>query len=535
MLLRLAPLALGISAALAAFAVHEADAHACGGCFHPEDQPETTVVTAHRMALSISPAQTVLWDQVEYAGAPEEFAWVLPIKAGARLQLSTDAWFEALDAATSTRVVGPALSCGFGGGEDDSRGCGCMPAQYESSVMADNGAGAAGPIPPVTVVHREAVGPYDVVTLHASTQGSLTSWLTENGFAIDTSTQPIIDAYTLEGFDFIALRLLPDRGVQQMKPVRVVSEGAVPTLPLRMVAAGTGANVDITLFVVGEGRWQTRNFPDAVVDAADLSWDFAASASSYGELRQGVFAQDEGRTWLSTYAKRGALLGSLTNPIDGSPVLFQQGNASFATIADLYVSQGLANDETDTDACTTAFAARAGSAELVVDPCPSASIGDGGGGGAGGNGSGGGAGGGSCGVVESGEIDARELACGKLDDVAVALTGTHPRDVWITRLESKLPRAALKDDLSLEAAPEQTPVENWLRAAKADNAPCPLKGAAAVARGDDDAPGGPGPSARARTDAALLATGVAAALAALLRRARRPALAFAPIAARARR
>jgi hypothetical protein len=56
-------------------------AEACGGCFV---QPsERTVVTDHRMALSISTTQTVLWDQIRYSGDPAEFAWVLPVRAGA--------------------------------------------------------------------------------------------------------------------------------------------------------------------------------------------------------------------------------------------------------------------------------------------------------------------------------------------------------------------------------------------------------------------------------------------------------------------
>ena len=90
-------------------------------------------------------------------------------------------------------------------------------------------------------------------------QGALTDWLTTHSFAIDPAVKPIIDAYSAEGFDFIALRLQPGQGVQQMKPVRVVSPGATPTLPLRMVAAGTGANVQITLFVIGEGPGQTED------------------------------------------------------------------------------------------------------------------------------------------------------------------------------------------------------------------------------------------------------------------------------------
>src|SRR5262245_52998088 len=54
------------------------DAAACGGCFVPP--LESTLVTGHRMILSISQQETTLWDQIEYTGEPTSFAWVLPIK-----------------------------------------------------------------------------------------------------------------------------------------------------------------------------------------------------------------------------------------------------------------------------------------------------------------------------------------------------------------------------------------------------------------------------------------------------------------------
>src|SRR5262249_45692952 len=62
-----------------------ADAHACGGCFHgpppPDTPPESaSVVTDHRMVLVLDSASTTLFDQVEYAGDPGDFAWILPVR-----------------------------------------------------------------------------------------------------------------------------------------------------------------------------------------------------------------------------------------------------------------------------------------------------------------------------------------------------------------------------------------------------------------------------------------------------------------------
>jgi MYXO-CTERM domain-containing protein len=70
-------------------------------------------------------------------------------------------------------------------------------------------------------------------------------------------------------------------------------------------------------------------------------------------------------------------------------------------------------------------------------------------------------------------MDASAYACGGLDDLAVALGGMHPTDVWVTRLEAQLPRAALVKDLTLVPSTAGS-VFPALQATKGANAPCPL-------------------------------------------------------------
>ncbi len=514
--------------ALASTLLASNDARACGGCFHVASTTESTVVTAHRMAFALSPTHTVLWDQVQYSGNPASFAWVLPVKPGARIEASTDAWFEALDAATSARVISPSVDCPGTGSSGCGLGCG--------EALSFDGGGTVKDIPQITVVHEGTVGPYETVTLHATVPGALPAWLTKRGFAIDPAVQPLVDAYTKEGFDFIALRLLPGKGVQQMKPVRVISPGMSPTLPLRMVAAGTGANVDITLFVIGEGAWIPQNFPTAVVAPGSLTWDFKTSSSNYAAERRGLLSAGNGRTWNEAFAIKGSLLSPLTNPIDGSTINYQIGSSFPETIAAAYVQQGLVDGEGVDASCVQAFQSAAGSLDQVVNPCvPSGGTGGGGGmgtgtgtgsGGSGGVGGSGGAmsggtggGGPVCGSLQAGQIDARQFACGKLDDVAVALEGLHPHDVTITRLEGSLPRAALAADLVLQASPDQNDVSNWFNVVESTNTPACPSGGPPVVGGD---PGRKGPWNRNRW--ALFATVLAALLATFGRRATRPAM-----------
>jgi len=451
---------MGLSVALG-LVTASSEASACGGCFHQQEQsPEqVSVVTGHTMALSISAQQTVLWDQVQYSGSPAEFAWVLPVKPGAYLEVANDAWFEALEAATFTQVTPPALAC------DRPPGFGCGPATMALpttgafACSADEvGAEGGDPPPaeepdPVTVLHEGSVGPYETVTLSTEEPDALPTWLTDNGYAIADDVAPILEDYALDGFDFIALRLAPEQGVQQMKPVRVVMPGAVASLPLRMVAAGTGARTRLTLYVIGEGRWQTANFPAATIPIDQLQWDFSAERSNYGQLLNAALLAQGGRTWVTTYARQGALFSPLFNPVTGGPAQYLVDGYQVQTVADVYARSAWRNGEADgIGNCQAAFQTYATSDQEVVAPCVEGEPCD----------------------IPSGFIDGEELDCGGADDVAVALTGMRPRDVWITRLDADLPREALADDLVIEAESTRQPVLNWLQPSRAIGEPCPL-------------------------------------------------------------
>jgi len=137
----------------------------------------------------------------------------------------------------------------------------------------------------VTVIGQQTVGPYDTVQLQSTDPNALNTWLTANGYAIPTSVQPTIAAYVNEGFDFLAMRLAPGQGVSAMRPVRVTSSGAGLALPLRMVAAGTGATVGVVLWVIGDGRYDTQSFASFTISPSELVWDWSTNQSNYTTIR----------------------------------------------------------------------------------------------------------------------------------------------------------------------------------------------------------------------------------------------------------
>ena len=266
------------------------DAQACGGCIISES--ETTQVTGHRMILSVSQTQTTLWDQIKYSGDPLSFAWVLPIKGTVEVGLSSDAMFTALEQATAVTIQSPTINClppDCAGGP---------PTAGNGSSSGTTGAGGAGG-GGVVVIAEEVVGPYETVQLSSTDPNALKTWLTDKQYNIPADIQPVIDAYVADGFNFLALKLVPTLGVDSMRPVRITTMGATPVLPLRMVAAGTGPKTAVTLFILGEGRYETTNpFTNFTIDGSQLVWDWDTSSSNYSTIKQDAFDASNGRSWL---------------------------------------------------------------------------------------------------------------------------------------------------------------------------------------------------------------------------------------------
>jgi hypothetical protein len=445
---------LGLGFALA-FALPTTRASACGGCFAPP-QTESTVVTGHRMAFAVSPTRTVLWDQFQYSGSPADFSWVLPVKPGAYLESSDDVWFDALDAVTATNVTAPQLRCTNSGFSESGCACGTSSRDSAGGVAFSDGES-------VEVIHEGTVGPYDTVTVRSTDPSALSVWLTSHGYVIPAEIEPIITAYVTEGFDFIALRLSSGQGIQQMTPVRVVTPGADYSLPLRMVAAGAGPSVAITLFVIGEARYAMPDLAEARVETSDLVWDFQTQSSNYLALRAEALTQNSGETYLTTFAKGGAFYAATTNAnFSGYRSL---NGAIVSTLAELY----LADAAGEAGACPSVIG-NLRATELVARACePSDPAG--------------------CIAPPAGSIDSSGFVCGAATDLEAAMIGMHPARVWVTRMEMNLPYAALDADCVVEPAVDQTAVDNWLLAEKYENPPCvePIF-SAALPRGSDIPP-----------------------------------------------
>jgi hypothetical protein len=412
---------LGFSLASALSVIGERDANACGGCLQPPPPPTQTAsdVTDERMLLAVSPTQSTLYDQLEYAGNPSAFAWVLPIRGTVDVGLSADVLFDSIDALTATQIVAPPQNCppppscpGFGG--------------KNSASSAYFGASGAGDNSTVTVTKQENVGPYDTVQLHSTDTSALENWLAQNGFVIPAAEQPVIAAYVAEGFDFLAMKLLPNQGVQAMRPVRVTTPGASLSLPLRMASIGTGVTVGITIWVVSDGRYEPQNFPFFHIEDSALIWDWSTSSSNYTTLRTQNETALGGKGWEieSSLSLNQQLI---TSVILGGGQYSNNGGIGAGSVAQLPPSDATQDYLPVGDTDAGADAASYQSADDV-----------------------------------------------RTADIAALFVGLQGPNVRVTRIRSDIAHAAMTQDFLLQASSDQSELSNIRNVTKSANLTCPV-------------------------------------------------------------
>jgi len=218
-----------------------------------------------------------------------------------------------------------------------------------------------------------------------------------------------------------------------MEPIRILSPGPDPTLPLRMMRIGSGANLGVTLFVIGESRYDAKNFPNVSVDPAKIIWDYSQNRSNYIPLSKAAMTANDGRGWLTEYAQQPTL--EVTGSIGTAGMIGNPGLAdAYNNVCPVYTPY------VPIDASTTFDSGGdpdAGDLDAGVDP----DAGDAG----------------DAGAPTMLPPRTRTRQC---DDLELALTGLHQQDVWLTRMRAFLPNAAMDTPLELEPMANATIVDN---------------------------------------------------------------------------
>lgn len=238
--------------------------------------------------------------------------------------------------------------------------------------------------------------------------------------------QPILDAYVSEGFNFLAMKLLPGQGINAMRPVRVTTPGAGVTLPLRMASVGTGPITGITIWVVADGRYEPQNFPFFYIPTSELVWDWSQNISNYTTLR----VQDEANVSNGGWEIESSLALNeqlITNVIMSGGQYYGNGSITSAPIdaAQDYLPVGNPDAGAIGDAATT----------------------------------------------DGGSETAEQV---RADDIAALFAGLTGPTVRVTRMRSDIAQAAMSADLILQASADQSELSNIRDVTQSVNLVCPI-------------------------------------------------------------
>jgi hypothetical protein len=246
------------------------------------------------------------------------------------------------------------------------------------------------------------------------------------------------------------LKLVPGKGVQSMQPVRVTSQGAALSLPLRMVEVGTGATTGISIWVVSDGRWEPQNFPFFLITDSELTWNWTVEngvnggSSNYETVRLQKENALKGRGW---QIESSLELSQVTIEQELSQAI--QFNSFTTSPVGGYLSAGGSSAE-DAGAEGGAFAGEAG-----LDGGGEAAVSDAGA------------------EFEAGSVPAQQQAASQ--DLAVLFAGIAGPNVRITRMRSDVAHSALTVDMVLQASADQSELTNLHYPANQTGQPvCPV-------------------------------------------------------------
>lgn len=216
-------------------------ASACGcGVYIPRDGDAR--VSQERAVIRWDGATEDIVMSLGVLGQSKEAAVILPVPARATVKLGDAKIFDALDELTKPRVE----------------------KQFALFPPISLGAGAAPPAgaPPVTLVQRQTLGPFDVSTLAATDANALGAWLTANGYSFPPELTKILRPYVDQKWEYVAIRLTPGAKTGSLSgmldPLQVSFASDKIIYPMRSSALASGS-LQVLLYVLADHRAETTS------------------------------------------------------------------------------------------------------------------------------------------------------------------------------------------------------------------------------------------------------------------------------------
>jgi hypothetical protein len=256
---------------LAALIALPTPALACGGFFCNREQPVDQSGEQIVFAIDEAAGKVEVHVQIAYQGAAEDFAWVLPAPTLPELFLSTQRLFSAIDRVTTPRFQLDWVEEGECEKDFLIRAAGdtaCWNCDYDAvdeSGVLDSGGG-------VTVVASQRVGPYETLTLQATSADELLTWLAARDFDLPADLSPALEPYLADGGYLVALRLAKDASVGNLAPFGMRYPGSVPVIPIQLTRIAATPDMRLQPYIFSTGRAVPDNYLHVVVNDVAIDW-----------------------------------------------------------------------------------------------------------------------------------------------------------------------------------------------------------------------------------------------------------------------
>lgn len=267
-----------------------APALACGGFFCSSSELIAVEQERERILFEVNPDGTLtIVVEIGYVGAPEGFAWILPVPETPTLGTAPASSMLLLDAVTAPSIVPPSIYWNWEDDGDSSTGGDDDDAAGDDDDDDDD----------VIVEDLPQVGPYDPTVVSSDDPEALIDWLNDNGYLITTEMEPYVAGYVAQGMKFLGLRLAPGSAVQDVAPIAVTYTGTVPSIPLTLTGVSAAPEMSFLVFVAGEGRFGPQNWSDLEVPTDLLQADPRTGANNYYPLISYLADLEGGRAFFT--------------------------------------------------------------------------------------------------------------------------------------------------------------------------------------------------------------------------------------------